>query len=97
MNEKTNDIRSNLIFLMYKIYSILKEKQLSSSGEWLQEDYSLTWDGQQTLILFKKSLLIAEVRTGQVNLDPSIQEYYHVPYSWLLNIKDLLGSADNTL
>lgn len=88
MNDKTNDIRSNLIFLMYKIYSLCKEKKLSSC-EWLQENYSLTWDGEHTLIL-KNSLLIAAVRDGQVNLETSLQEYYHVSYSWLLIIKDQL-------
>ena len=89
VNEKTNDIRSNLIFLMFKIYSKCQERQLSSC-DWMQEGYSLSWDGKQALIL-RNSSVLAAVYEGQVNLEPSIQEYYHVPYSWLLSIKETLS------
>lgn len=69
--------------------TICQEKQLSSC-EWMQEGYSLSWDGNQALIL-RNSSVLAAVYEGQVNLEPSIQEYNHVPYSWLLSIKETLS------
>ncbi|QED46969.1 hypothetical protein [Cytobacillus dafuensis] len=86
MSSKTNDTRSNIIFLIYKIYTLFQQHKLEPI-EWEQESFKLSWDGKQTLKLEKSTIVLASVKDGNVILSTTIMEYYHLPYSWLLDIQ----------
>lgn len=88
MSSNTNDIRSNIIFLLYKIYALCLQHKLESV-EWKHESFIFTWDGKQTLKL-EKSIVLATVKEEDVILSPTIMEYYHLPYSWLREIQKSL-------
>lgn len=85
MNEEVNNIRSNLIYLFYKLF-IIHKNNVSVAKKYKFEKNILTWDGENTLEFHGNSHRIL-VQDNKVMLDDEIQHYYQIPYDWLRTLK----------
>lgn len=83
MDEKRNDVRTNLKYILFKIYVFCKHNY-HQPHDWVHENYILSWNDDH--LLLKGSQYQIEVKSEKVYLDERISEYYQVPYSWLQTI-----------
>ncbi|MGG3805340.1 hypothetical protein [Metabacillus fastidiosus] len=87
MIECRNDIRTNMMYVLYKIYKGCKD--IKNPKQWQQENYVLCWDGSNTLKLLGTPYKF-EVINSKVYLDDRVSHYYQVPCDWLRMIKEQL-------
>ncbi|MCP1161358.1 hypothetical protein [Bacillus infantis] len=91
-NDRINDIRSNIIFNLYKLYHYCEH----SSCEVFEknfEQFVIEWNGIDQLEL-KGTPYIIKVTEGKVELDNRVKGYHQIPYQWIKTLRNNLSRDD---